>query len=284
VRRAPAHRCRRPHLPGPSGRSRERAAGAAPARLPADLGVVGRGVAAAERGRTADVRPRPAGLLPRRAARRGRGLLRPEPRAGDRGSDDGAGDPGRRRRGARLGRERRLDAGCLASRPRPFPDRGLGAAPGRLHRGVPGRPGAEGAVGVHPAVLAGRQGRGGAARRRRPPAAPDAVGRRRAGHRDSGGVDRRVRRGAVGARCADRGAELVPRDELGHPGGPGRGADDVRVERRRRGHRADGGRGLRQLRERRLPVRRAAGGHALDSRAGPGAARPRRHGPHRVHV
>ena len=76
------------------------------------------------------------------------------------------------------------------------------------------RPGAEGAVGLHPAVLAAGQGRGGAARRRRAAASADAVRRRgRLGHPGGGG--RGVRGGAVGAGGADRCAELVPGDELG---------------------------------------------------------------------
>ena len=54
-----------------------------------------------------------------------------------------------------------------------------------------------------------------------PAAAADAVGRR-GRLRRAGGGDRRVRRGAVGTGSADRGAELVPGDELERPGRPGR--------------------------------------------------------------
>src|SRR3954462_5887699 len=50
------------------------------------------------------------------------------------------------------------------------PTRGLGAAPDGLHARLPRRSGTEGAVGLHQAVLAAGQGRGGAARGRRPAA------------------------------------------------------------------------------------------------------------------
>src|SRR3954466_3720460 len=187
--------------------------------------------------------------------------------AGPRGPDDGDGGPPCRRRRSRLGRQRGLGAGRLAPRPGPLADRGVGTAPHRLHRGLARGPRAAGALGLHPAVLAGGQGRGGAAGRRRPPAAPDA--RRAVRDGDTGRGGRRVRGGAVRAGRAHRRAQLVPGDELQHDGGPGRGADDVRVERRRRRDRPGRRRGLRHARHRRLPVRGALRGHPLDPRAGP---------------
>ena len=59
----------------------------------------------------------------------------------------------------------------------------------------------------------------------------------------------------------------------GDRGGPGRCADDLRVERRRRRDRPDRRGGVRaNYVTGRLPVRRAARGHPLDPRAGAGAA------------
>ena len=167
--------------------------------FPQTSAVVGRGDPAAGRGRAAHLRARPA-----RATPPARGPAEVDaysmPNLAQVTADlmTALDVPARRRRRARLGRERGVDAGRLAPRPGALADRRLGAAPGGVHGRLPGRPGAEGALGLHPAVLAGR------ARPRRccSPTTPAGCGgccRRRRRHRGAGGGDRRVRR-----RCCRR--------------------------------------------------------------------------------
>ena len=193
-------------------------------------------------------------------------------------------DPGRRRRRARLGRERRLDAGRLAPRPGALADRGVGAAPGRLHRGLPRRPGAEGALGLHPAVLAGRArprrccspttpaGCGGCCRAASTtPACPaEAVDEYVAVLSAPGALTAALN--WYRAMSSDTRVDPVevPTTYVWSDG-------DVAIGR-------TAAEACAQLRDRRLPVRGAARRHALDPGAGARAAGRRDPGPHRLEL
>ena len=170
---------------------------------------MGRRSPAAAPGRAAHVRAGPARLLPRRPSRRGGRLLDADCRRGG-GRADGARAWPPSTSSATTGAP--TSAWALAAW---HPDRvrsltAVSVPHPAAYTAPTGPTRAEGALGLHPAVLAGGQGRGGAARRRRPAAAADAVG----GGAPACRVSRLRRGGAVAPGALTARAELVPGDEL----------------------------------------------------------------------
>ena len=229
------------------GRARGRAAGAAAARLPGDVAVVGGGDAAARQGGAAHAtRPTSSATPPARGPDEVDGLLDAEPRAGDRRPDDGARTCDR---ADVVGHDWGANVAWTLAGWHPDRVRTLTAVsvphPAAYTVAYRDRSRAEGALGLHPAVLAGGQGRGGAARRRRAAAAADARRRGETGI-PAEAVDEYVSvLSAPGALTAA--LNWYRAMSSGTAAGPGRRADDLRVERRRRRDRPDRRRGVRQF-------------------------------------